>query len=131
MGYLNTYYVANILLILLYPIHKFLNLNSNILNRQDSFGFTYENSIIYTMLTLLSLNYIRSYSLPQFISEAVPYPPTQLVLLKIMVFCFYTFINFNYAIIYVCVCLVVWVFVSYPKYTGPNKFVRIKSIEEF
>lgn len=71
MGYFNTYYIVNVLLILLYPAHKYLNLNTQMLFKKDSFGFTYENSIIYTMLTILCLNYVRSYSFPQFVSEAV------------------------------------------------------------
>lgn len=73
MGYLNSYYIGNVLLVLIYPIHKMLNLNSSILSREDTFGFTYENSILYTTLTLLALNYIRSYSMPQFVSETVPH----------------------------------------------------------
>ena len=68
MGYFNSYYIINTLLILVYPIHKYLNLNTFLLSRKDGFGFTYESSIIYTMLIILCLNYIRSYSFPQFVS---------------------------------------------------------------
>lgn len=71
MGYLNSYYVGNILLVLIYPIHKLFSLDQSFLQKQDTFGFTYENSILYTTLTLLSLNYIRSYSMPQFVADTV------------------------------------------------------------
>lgn len=78
MGYFNSFYIGNTLLVLVYPIHRLLyNINSMSLYKKDTFGFTYENSIIYMMLTLLTLNYIRSYSMPQFITDTV----TDLVML--------------------------------------------------
>ncbi len=71
MGYLNSYYIGNLIILLIYPVHKLIKLNTSLLESTDNFGFTYENSIIYTMLVLLTIHYIRSYSLPQFISESV------------------------------------------------------------
>lgn len=44
-----------------------------------------------------------------------------------MVFCFYTFVGLNYAMIYMGVCFAGWLVLSYPKYTGPSNFVRITS----
>jgi len=125
MGYINSYYIGNVLLVLLYPLHKIFSLDGSLLYKQDTFGFTYENSILYTTLTLLALNYIRSYSMPQFVSETVSLSLIQLLLLKIMIFCFYTFVGINYAIVYVAVCVVSWLLLSYPKYTGPSNFLRI------
>lgn len=123
MGYFNSYYIINVLLVLIYPIHKYLNLNTTLLFSKDSFGFTHENSVIYTMLTILCLNYIRSYSFPQFVSEA-------LVLLKVMTFCFYTFVEWKYAGYYALLCAISWVFVSYPKFKGAHKMIEIKSEKE-
>lgn len=72
MGYFNSFYIGNALLVLVYPVHRLLyNINSSSLYKKDTFGFTYENSIIYMMLTLLTLNYIRSYSMPQFVTDTV------------------------------------------------------------
>lgn len=131
MGYINSYYVGNVLMVLLYPLHKLISLENSVLYKQDTFGFTYENSIMYTTITLLALNYIRSYSMPQFVSDAVSKPLSQLLLLKIMVFCFYTFVSIRYAMVYVGLCVAGWLLLSYPKYTGPSNFVRITSLEQF
>ena len=41
MGYFNAYYILNTLLVLVYPLHKLLNLNTYFLFKVDGFGFTY------------------------------------------------------------------------------------------
>lgn len=32
---------------------------------------------------------------------------------------------------YIGACIILWLVVPYPKYTAPNKFIKIKSVEQF
>lgn len=50
---------------------------------------------------------------------------------KIIVASLLFFAQFRTCLIYVAVCIVVWLAISYPKYRGKNRFIKIESEEEF
>jgi hypothetical protein len=58
------YVIVNSLLVLSYPIMRlFTSVGNRSLRNLDSFGFTYENSIIYSGLAFILVYYLRSASL--------------------------------------------------------------------
>lgn len=41
------------------------------------------------------------------------------------------FAKFRFCIVYIVICVVLWMVVPYPQYRASNKFVRIRSVEQF
>lgn len=122
---LSMYFLVNAVLVLAYPILRMLTpAGSRSLKHYDAFGFTYENSIIYTVLALALIAYIRSTSNSQFLLDS-------LIVGKIGVACLLFMAKFNYCIYYVLICLLVWVVVPYPRYYGKNRFRRVGSLEDY
>jgi hypothetical protein len=123
--YLSSYFLINILLLLAYPILRlYTSAGKRDLKRQDYFGFSYENSIIYTALILAVMGYSRSTSTRGFISDLFSVG-------KVGVTALLVFAKVKFAIIYAVVCLVLWMVVPYPKYVAQNRFVRVRSVEQF
>jgi hypothetical protein len=82
----------------------------------DSFGFTYENSIIYMTLALCVVAFARATNNFQFIVETV-------ALGKVAIACLLFLAKFEYCICYMLICLIVWLVIPYPKFRGENKFI--------
>lgn len=119
------YFLANAGLILLYPILRmFTSVGLRDLRHLDSFGFTYENSIIYTGLAFIGMYYLRSSSLREFLLDC-------LAIGKIVVSCLLFFAKFRFCIYYVLLCFVSWLLIPYPRCNAPNKFIKIESEEQF
>lgn len=58
------YVIVHSLLIIAYPFMRFFtSVGNRDLRTKDSFGFTYENSIIYSGLVFILVYYLRSASL--------------------------------------------------------------------
>lgn len=123
--YLTPYFITNVLLLLAYPILRlYTTAGKKNLKHQDYFGFSYENSIIYTVLILAIMGYVRSTSTRGFIVDV-------LTVGKVGVAALLVFAKFRFAIVYSIICIVVWLIVPYPRFSAPNKFIRIKSVEQF
>jgi hypothetical protein len=50
---------------------------------------------------------------------------------KVGVAALLVFAKFKFSLIYMAVCLIMWIVVPYPKYKGQNRFVKIQSVEQF
>ena len=123
--YFTPYFIINLLLLVAYPMLRiFTAAGRKNLKHQDYFGFSYENSIIYTVLILAIMGYVRSTSTRGFLVEV-------LTVGKVGVAALLVFAKFKYSIIYSIICIVAWLVVPYPHFSAPNKFIRIKSIEQF
>lgn len=119
--YLSSYFITNLLLLLTYPVLRiFTTAGKKNLKHQDYFGFTYENSIIYTVLIMAIMGYVRATSLRGFMVEFFSIG-------KVGVAALLVFAKFRFSIVYSVVCVILWVIVPYPRYSAPNKFIRIKS----
>lgn len=119
------YFITNYILILVYPIFSIAtNKDSRSLKVQDNFGFTYENSVIYTVLALAMMAYTRSTSNEQFFIDT-------LVACKIGVACLLLLVDIYYGIWYTLVCFLAWVVVPYPRLQSPNKFIKIRDEKHF
>jgi hypothetical protein len=90
------------------------------LQLHDAFGFTYENSIVYTALVLALITYSRSTSNSQFFIDSITLGKFGVAGLLFMA-------KFQYCVYYIVVCLVVWLTIPYPRYRAPNKFITIRS----
>lgn len=113
------YFITNISLVAVYPITRmFTSVGDRDIRNIDQLGFTYENSIIYAGLTFIAIYYLRSSSLREFFINC-------LSIGKIVVASLLFFAKFKFCIFYIVTCLVSWLFISYPKYQGKNKFIRI------
>jgi len=66
------------------------------------------------------MGYIRSTSLRGFIADFFAVG-------KVGVAALLVFAKFKFAIIYSIICLILWMIVPYPRYSAPNKFIRIRS----
>jgi hypothetical protein len=123
--YFSSYFLVNVSLLLVYPLLRlYTSAGKRDLKRQDYFGFSYENSIIYTALILAVMGYSRSTSIRGFLSDFFSVG-------KVGVTALLVFAKVKFAIIYVAVCLILWMVVPYPRYSAPNRFVKIKSVEQF
>lgn len=123
--YLSSYFITNTLLIFAYPILRlYTSAGKKNLKLHDSFGFTYENSIIYTVLILAIMGYLKSTSLRGFLVDVFSVG-------KVGVIALLVFAKFRFAVIYTIVALVMWMIVPYPRYEAENKFIKIKSVEQF
>jgi hypothetical protein len=73
MSYLfSTYFITNAILVLAYPYLRLAtSAGERSLQHHDQWGFTYENSIIYTALALALIAYSRSTSNQQFLIDAM------------------------------------------------------------
>lgn len=40
------------------------------------------------------------------------------------------FAQFHFMLVYICICILSWLIVPYPKFRAPNKFIQIKSEEQ-
>ena len=119
----SAYFLANAALILVYPVMRlFTSAGIRDLRHMDNFGFTYENSIIYGGLTFVCIYYLRSASLREFLIDCF-------TIGKIIVASLLFFAHFKASIVYTVVCILMWLVVSYPKYRGRNKFIKIESEE--
>ena len=115
------YFIINFLLVTCYPfLRLFTSVGDRSLRNVDSFGFTYENSIIYAGLSFVAMYYLRSASLREFIIDC-------LTIGKICVGSLLIFAKFKLSLFYIVICLFFWIFLSYPKYRGKNKFIKIES----
>lgn len=122
---LSTYFIINTLLVLAYPYLRLMtSAGQRSLKHEDNFGFTYENSIIYTALALALIAYSRSTSNSQFFIDAMTVG-------KVGVACLLFFAKFQYCIYYVVICVLSWLVVPYPRFRGPNKFTSIQSQQQF
>lgn len=116
------YVIVNYLLILSYPFMRlFTSVGNRDLRKLDSFGFTYENSIIYSGLAFILVYYLRSASLREFLLDC-------LTIGRIMVVSLLFFAKFKLSIYYSLICLLFWIIIPYPRYNGPNKFIKIESL---
>lgn len=119
------YVIINSLLILSYPFMRlFTSVGNRDLRKLDSFGFTYENSIIYSGLAFILVYYLRSASLREFLLDC-------LTIGRIMVVSLLFFAKFKLSIYYSLICLLFWIIIPYPRYNGPNKFIKIESVQHF
>ena len=50
---------------------------------------------------------------------------------KVSVAALLIFAKIQFAIIYTVVSLILWMIIPYPRYSAPNKFIKIKSVEQF
>jgi hypothetical protein len=119
------YFLVNATLVFSYPLLRlFTSIGQRDLRNRDTWGFTYENSIIYAGLSFIAMYYIRSASLREFFLDC-------LTIGKICVASLLFFAKFKFSLFYTAFCLLSWVALSYPKYRGKNKFIKIESEEHF
>ena len=119
--YSSSYFIINSAMILSYPLLRlFTSAGGRDLKHEDIFGFTYENSIIYTVLIMILMGYVKSTSLKGFFVDLFSVG-------KVGVASLLFFAKFQFSIIYVILCIVFWTAIPYPKYDAPNKFIRIRS----
>lgn len=115
------YFIVNATLVFAYPLMRlFTPVGDRSLRNVDSFGFTYENSIIYGGLSFVVMYYLRSSSLREFLIDC-------LSIGKIVVTSLLFFAKYQLCFIYIGICCLSWIFLSYPKYRAKNKFIRIES----
>jgi hypothetical protein len=120
--YTSTYFITNVFMILIYPILRlFTTAGRRDLKHEDTFGFTYENSIIYTVLVMALIAYARSTSLRGFMVDFFAVG-------KVGVTSLLFFAKYQFSAIYILACFVLWIIIPYPKYIAPNKFIRITSV---
>lgn len=118
---ISTYFIINALLVLAYPYLRLMTkAGDRSLQHQDSFGFTYENSIIYTALAMALIAYSRSTSNSQFFIDAITVG-------KVGVACLLFMAKIDYCLYYTIICIICWLVIPYPRYRAPNKFINIKS----
>ena len=116
----SAYFLVNLALVFAYPAMRILtSVGNRDLRHLDSFGLTYENSIIYGGLTFVTIYYLRSSSLREFLVDT-------LSIGKIIVASLLFFAKFNYCFIYAGICFLCWMVLAYPKYRGRNRFTRIE-----
>ena len=84
----------------------------------DTFGFTYENSIIYSGLVFIIVYYLRSASLREFLMDS-------LTIGKIIVISLLFFARFKLCLVYCAICFATWIVIPYPRCNTPNKFIKI------
>jgi hypothetical protein len=119
------YVIVNTLIIVSYPFLRiFTSVGSRNLRHLDSFGFTYENSIIYSGLAFIGVYYLRSTSLRSFLLDC-------LSIGKIIVISLLFFAKIHLCLYYSIVCFVTWLIIPYPRYNAPNKFIKIESAQQF
>jgi hypothetical protein len=115
------YFLINSTLVLAYPIMRlFTSVGDRSLRMQDSFGLTYENSIIYAGLSFVTMYYLRSSSLREFLLNC-------LTIGKICVASLIYFAKFKWVLPYIGLCCLSWFVLSYPKYRGRHNFIKIES----
>lgn len=120
--YFSTYFIANTLLVVSYPLLRlYTEAGERDLRHKDNFGFTYENSILYTVIALACMAYLRSSSTSQFVTDFFTVG-------KIGVICLLFFAKLAYSIYYILACLLFWLVLPYPKYQASNKFIQIKTV---
>ena len=118
---LSTYFFSNIALVIAYPILRlYTQAGNRSLKHEDAYGFTYENSIIYTVLGLAAISYVRSTSNSQFFLDS-------LTVGKVGVACLLFMAKFNYCLYYIGICIFAWMVVPYPRYNGANSFIKVKT----
>ena len=106
------YFITNSLLVLAYPYLRIMtSAGDRSLKHEDKFGFTYENSIIYTALALALIAYSRSTSNSQFFIDAMTVG-------KVGVGCLLFMAKFDYCIYYVVICIICWLTIPYPRFRG-------------
>ena len=121
----SSYFLTNFGLVLSYPLLRiFTEVGRRDIRQKDAFGFSYENSIIYTGLAFALIHFLRSSSLREFILNC-------LVIAKIVVVSLLFFAKFRISIFFMLICVVLWVVVPYPRYNAKNKMIKIQSEEEF
>ena len=119
------YFLVNATLVFSYPLLRlFTSVGTRNLRNLDSFGFTYENSIIYAGLSFVTMYYLRSSSLREFFLDC-------LSIGKICVTSLLFFAKIKLCFLYLGLCVVSWMMLSYPKFRGKNKFIKIESEEHF
>lgn len=122
---ISVYFFVNVFLVIAYPLLRLYTVaGERSLKHEDSFGFTYENSIIYTVLAIVCISYIRSTSNSQFLLDS-------LTVGKVGVACLLFMAKFDYCLYYILICLIAWIVVPYPRYRGPNKFKKVGSLEQY
>ncbi len=115
----SSYVIVNTLLLLSYPFMRiFTSVGNRDLRNLDSFGFTYENSIIYSGLVFVGIYYLRSASLRSFLLDS-------LSIGKIIIVSLLFFAKIYYCLYYIIICAATWLVIPYPRYNAPNKFIKI------
>lgn len=119
------YVMLNSLMILSYPFLRiFTDVGQRDIRHLDSFGFTYENSIIYSGLAFIGMYYLRSASLRSFLIDC-------LTIGRVVVISLLFFAKFKLCLVYLGIWFVCWLVIPYPRYIAPNKFIKIESVEQF
>lgn len=111
--YINSFHLFNILLCLVYPIIRNYG-QTLMLNVTDTWGFKRETQIITSIIIILILRYVKSYSsFKKYIHEVFFYFKCGIIILTL-------FIDYKLCCWYVFSCLIVWVLFKPPQYTGPS-----------
>jgi len=119
------YYILNYLLGLIYPLIKYIGMNTPHLQTKDSFGFSREYSVITGIITLIVIRFLRYFTnVKKFVNETIFY-------IKIGNALALFFIDVRLTCWYIFVCAIVWIIVKVPEYKGPSRIFYIASKEVF
>lgn len=119
--YLQTYYIVNFLVLLIYPIHRIAGLSSPTLYSVDWTGFGREKTIISTFLLFVLLRYKKYCSVQHFVVTFLFYA-------KICSLCLYYLLNTNFFLGYGILIIRKFFFTSFMVWIKNAKPARSTSI---
>jgi len=122
--YLKPYYILNTLLILAYPAVRIYTRRLHFLKEEDTWGYTRENGILFTSLTLMFIRYKKSATLDHFLNSLFSIGKLCIAILMLL-------INIRYCLYYLLACLITFLFFRQPKFRGPSKMFTINNQEQF
>ena len=83
-----------------------------------------EPQIIGLFAMSLAFKYVKCSTLDEFVGVAIMFGKFANMIL-------FQFIDYRFTIYYVILCLVLWLVLKQPKYSGPNLLVKFSSSDEF
>lgn len=122
--YINSFYIFNILLCLVYPIIRNYG-QTFMLDLSDSWGFRRETQIITSIVIILILRYVKSYSIfRKYLHEVFFYSKCGISFMTL-------FIDYKLCCWYIFSCLIVWILFKPPHYKGASNLQYIPNEEIF
>lgn len=118
-NYLTAYHIVNAIGVALYPIYR-ANYNNIVGNPLTG---NREYQVLFTVIIISLVKLFRSISWEEWIHNFFIYGKTASALL-------FVFQDYRLGIWYIIFCLMVWIFLRIPHYTGPSKMQEIFTEED-
>lgn len=96
--YFKPYYIINTLLLLAYPAIRIYTSRLYFLKEEDTWGYTRENGIMFTSLTLMFIRYKKSATIDHFLNSLFSIGKLCIAILLLL-------INIRYSLYYLLACL--------------------------